>query len=132
MKTILRWTATPFAAIIGSLTAYLIISLWVGVNNTGYELYTGSGPVSITKLALGIAAQAVAGAAFVFCGASTAPNHKKTCATVLATIMCVVALSSIVLHNTFYGFSILQLIHCIATACGAISVCCNSDNIFSD
>lgn len=130
MKNFLRWIAVPFAAIIGSLAAYFLVSIWTGFNNVGYEVYNGEHVASITKLILGVVAQCAAGAALVFCGTYIAPTHKKSCSVVLATIACVISLVSVVLHKFMYEFSILLLIHCIATAGGAIYVSCNFEDIF--
>jgi len=126
---VLRWIAVLFAAVLGSLIAYIIAALWIGINNVGYELYTGATTLSLTKIILGIAAQAIAGAASVYCGALTAPSNRKTCSVVIATIICIIALSSIFIYNLMHGFSFLQLIHCLASATGAIAVSYNFDEI---
>lgn len=132
MNTVLRWIATPFAAVLGSILAYALVSLWIGFNNVGYEVYSGAQTMSITQIVLGIAAQAAAGAALVYCGAIVAPSHKKSCSIVFATLVCVMSVISIVLHNVMYEFSFLQLIHCIATAAGAIGVACNIEDIMNN
>lgn len=122
MKNALRWIAMPFAAIIGGAIAYALISLWIKGNSFGYSVYNGTEVGSITDILLAIAAQAVFGAAFVFCGAITAPMHRKICAVVLSTIISIVSIASMIWMFSMTGFSFLQMIHFLATCGGAIGV----------
>ena len=122
IKILLRWIAMPFAAIIGSLAAYILISLWIKGNEFGFIAYNGIEVGHITDIILAIAAQALFGAAFVFFGALTAPKHQQTCAIVLATIISILSVGSLIFSIASSGFSFLMFIHCLATATGAIII----------
>ena len=117
---VLRWIAVPFAAIMGSILAYAIITLWIGENNFIYQFYTGSNVFSITQIVLSLAAQAAFGATFVFLGSVTAPNHQRICAIVLATVISMLSATSFIIASIMNGFSCWFLLHIIATIVGAI------------
>ncbi len=120
IKTILRWAATPFAAVIGGFIAYFLVAIWIKGNNYGFQLYNSEEVGSITQIILAIIAQAVFGGAFVVCGAITAPKYKHTCSIVLATIIGMLSLISIVFSFAANGFQFLLFVQCLATIIGAI------------
>lgn len=121
MKTTLRWFAIPFAAIVGAYIAYLFISLWIRGNSYGFEIYNGVEIGSITQIILAIAAQAIFGAAFVYCGAYVAPKYNRVCAIVLASILCTISVISYIYMVLSKGFGFIGLVHTIATMIGAIA-----------
>lgn len=112
----------PFAAIIGGAIAYALVILWIKGNSYGYTIYNGTEVGSITNILLAISAQALFGAAFVFCGSIIAPTHRKICAVALSTIICLISIASMVWMSCMTGFSFLQMIHSLATCGGAIGV----------
>lgn len=120
MKKVLRWIAVPFAAIAASFLLHIIITLWSGLNNAGYMLYTGTEGTSITKILLSLTRDFFVGGAFVLAGAYTAPTHQRTTAIVLATIDCTICVISLV-YTIIVWSSILQCISIILTMVGAIT-----------
>ena len=119
-KNILRWVAMPFAAIIGSIIAYLFVSLWIRGNNYGFEVYNGVEVGSITQIILSIAAQAVFGFTFVLCGAYVAPAYNRNCAIVLSTVISMISIVSEIISLSQNGFLFMPFIHTIATIVGSI------------
>lgn len=119
-KVILRWIAMPFVSIVCAFLAYWFVALWIKGNNYGFEVYNGMEVGSISQIILAIAAQAVFGFAFVYCGASVAPRHNKNCAIVLATVFCTLCAISYTYSLFFEGFNFLQLVHIAASMTGAI------------
>lgn len=116
---VLRWIAVPFASVAASLLVHVIITLFVGMNNVGYMLYTGTEVTSITEILLGLARDFLVGSVFVLAGAYTAPVHRRTVAVVLATVasmLCVVSLAfSIAIWN-----GVLQCMSAVLTMTGSI------------
>lgn len=119
-KTILRWCAVPFAASLGAFISYFLISLWIKGNIYGFQIYNGEQIGSITQILLAIAAQAIFGGAFVYCGTIVAPANRRICAVVLSTVISLISIISLVTFIVIYGFTFMQLVHCAATAIGAI------------
>lgn len=116
VKKVLRWCAMPFASIIGAYITYVLISL----NDYAFEAYSGVEIKGITQIILAIAAQAAFGAAFVFCGAITAPTNRRICAIILSTVVCVSCVLIFVLSTNMNGFGFMRLTHYIATMVGSI------------
>lgn len=110
----------PIAAVIGAFIAYFLIALWINGNIYGFQSYNGTEVGSISQIFLAISAQAVFGAAFVYCGATVAPSHQRTCAVVLSTVISVLTVMSFILSLSLNGFVFMQLLHSIATIGGAI------------
>ncbi len=122
IKYLVRWAAMPFAAVIGAFIGYLLVSLWIKGNIFGFEVYNGTEVGSISQIALAIAAQAVFGAAFVFCGTLVAPANQRVCAIVLSTTISVISAISFIMYVGMNGFSFMQMLHHIATIVGSILV----------
>lgn len=119
-KNILRWCAMPIAAVIGAFIAYFLIALWINGNIYGFQSYNGTEVGSMSQIFLAISAQAVFGAAFVYCGATVAPSYQRTCAVVLSTVISMLTVASFILSLNLNGFGFMQLLHSIATIVGAI------------
>lgn len=120
VKNILRWSAMPFASVIGSCLAYFLVTIWIQENNIGYQLYTGLKVTSITQILLSIFAQGLFGGAFVYLGSLVAPSNKRICAIVLATIISTLSIIALVASILYIGFSFMQLIYILAIIVGSI------------
>lgn len=116
MKNTLRWIAIPFVAIISSLLIYILCTLWIGQMENRYgevNVY------SITDIVLSITRDLFVGGVFVYAGAKTAPKAQKTVSIVLATITCIISITSFVVNIIYRGDFILYL-GIVATFIGGI------------
>lgn len=137
-KTILRWIAVPFVAVLGYLAAYYLIWLICYINGIGANTHTGG--FSITD-ALGFnwnniiytislfLRDGIGGYAFVSAGTYTAPANKKITSVILATIgVCIMFFSAYLSTLVHMDNTIAFWISIIATAIGCIAASINTFN----
>ena len=119
MKNILRWIAVPIVSVLALFVVHFAVSLFIGINNAGYEFYTGE-PIGFTKVILLLCREYFVGAAFVAAGVFVAPSNKTIVATVLATAQTIFCVVSIALLFMYGMNSWLQPIGAVLTIIGAI------------